>query len=216
MAKNIGVLGSGMVAQSLATGFLRHGFSVKLGTRDVSKLNSFVENAGGAISTGSFADAASFGEIIVLAVKGEHAIDALAAAGHANLGGKTVIDATNPIENKPPENGVLKFFTSFDRSLMEQLQMAVPAAHFVKGFSMIGAAHMVNPDFGGIAPTMFICGNNDEAKKEAAAIIGLFGFEVEDMGTAEAARAIEPLCILWCIPGFRSNEWNHAFKLLKR
>jgi len=74
---------------------------------------------------------------------------------------------------------------------------------------------MINPDFAGVKPTMFICGNDQEAKDEVAEICALFGFEAEDMGSAEAARAIEPLCILWCIPGFRENQWKHAFKFLK-
>jgi hypothetical protein len=74
---------------------------------------------------------------------------------------------------------------------------------------------MVNPEFGGIKPTMFICGNNTEAKQQVTKILDLFGWETEDMGSAAAARAIEPLCMLWCIPGFTKNQWNHAFKLLK-
>lgn len=75
---------------------------------------------------------------------------------------------------------------------------------------------MVNPDFGGIRPSMFICGNDAGAKQAVSKILDQFGFEVEDMGSVEAARAIEPLCILWCIPGFLRNEWSHAFKLLKK
>jgi 8-hydroxy-5-deazaflavin:NADPH oxidoreductase len=98
---------------------------------------------------------------------------------------------------------------------MERLQKLAPEAHFVKAFSCVGNALMVNPDFKGVRPTMFICGNDDQAKREVSAIVDQFGFEVADMGTVEAARAIEPLCMLWCIPGFRSNSWTHAFKLLK-
>jgi predicted dinucleotide-binding enzyme len=75
---------------------------------------------------------------------------------------------------------------------------------------------MVNPDFGGIRPTMFICGNDEAAKQEVSDILDQFGWDVEDMGGAQAARAVEPLCMLWCIPGFRKNQWGHAFKLLKR
>jgi 8-hydroxy-5-deazaflavin:NADPH oxidoreductase len=216
MATKIGILGSGMVAQALATGFLKNGFLVRLGTRDPLKLNDFVKKTGGNVSTGSFSETAAFGDLIVLAIKGKKAKEALALAGRDNLSGKTIIDTTNPIDDAPPEKGVLKFFTTLDRSLMEDLQATLPDAHFIKGFSMIGAAHMVNPDFGGQRPTMFICGNNDTAKKETAAIITTFGFDVEDLGSAEAARAIEPLCILWCIPGLKNNEWNHALKWLKK
>jgi hypothetical protein len=142
-------------------------------------------------------------------------MDTLKMAGGENLRGKTIIDATNPISDAPPENGVLKFFTTLDRSLMEELQDAHPDARFVKAFNSVGNALMVNPDFGDTRPTMFICGNDDEAKTEASGIVDLLGFDVEDMGGAQSARAIEPLCILWCIPGFLHNRWTHAFKLLR-
>ena len=138
------------------------------------------------------------------------------AAGAANLNEKTIMDATNPIAEAPPVNGVLQFFTSLDDSLMERLQKNFPGAHFVKAFNSVGSHLMVNPDFGGARPSMFICGNEESAKREVAGILGQFGWEVEDMGGAEAARVIEPLCILWCIPGFKNNQWAHAFKLLKQ
>ena len=127
-----------------------------------------------------------------------------------------VIDTTNPIADTPPENGVINFFTELNDSLMERLQNRVPGANFVKAFNSIGNGLMINPDFGSEKPTMFLCGNSLQAKKEVSEICSLFGFEPEDMGTVEAARVIEPLCILWCIPGLRENKWNHAFKLLKR
>jgi predicted dinucleotide-binding enzyme len=152
----------------------------------------------------------------VLAVKGTAAESAVKSAQLANLKGKTVIDTTNPIADAPPVNGVLKFFTSLDDSLMERLQKLAPEANFVKSFSCVGNVFMVNADFGGVKPTMFIAGNSDAAKAEVKAILNQFGWEFEDMGKAEAARAIEPLCILWCIPGFLSNSWMHAFKLLKK
>jgi 8-hydroxy-5-deazaflavin:NADPH oxidoreductase len=210
----VGVLGSGDVAKSLAGGFVKHGHQVMLGTRDTGKLKEFVAQHPGA-QAGSFADTAKFGEVVVLAVKGAVALDALKAAGAANLRGKPVIDATNPIADAPPENGVLKFFTNLDRSLMEQLQAAFPDAHFVKAYNSVGNARMINPQFpGGGKPTMFICGNDDKAKATVRGINEQFGWETADMGKAEAARAIEPLCMLWCILGFTQNEWTHAFKLL--
>ena len=211
----VGILGSGDVAKSLAGGFIKHGHQVMLGTRDTGKLKDFVAQNKGA-QAGSFADAAKFGELVVLAVKGTVALDALKAAGAANLAGKPVIDATNPIADAPPANGVLKFFTNLDQSLMEQLQAAMPEAHFVKAFNSVGNAAMINPQFPGGKPTMFICGNDDKAKATVSGICDQFGWEIADMGKAEAARAIEPLCMLWCIPGFISNEWFHAFKLLRK
>ncbi len=210
----VGVLGSGVVAQTLAGGFLKHGYDVMLGTRDASRLASWVAKNSGA-KIGSVADTAKFGEVIVLAVKGTVAADVLRAAGGANLSGKTVIDATNPIADLPPVNGVLRFFTSLDESLLERLQAEFAGARLVKAFNSVGNAFMVNPLFKGGKPTMFICGNDDAARKQVGAILDQFGWETADMGKAEAARAIEPLCMLWCIPGLLRGEWSHAFKLLR-
>jgi predicted dinucleotide-binding enzyme len=210
----IGIIGSGDVAQSLAAGFLKHGHTVVVGTRHVEKLADWrTENPQGGV--GSFADAAASAEVVVLAVKGTAASDALRQAGGSNLDGKVVIDATNPIADAPPDHGVLKFFTSLDDSLMERLQREFPGARFVKAFNSVGNHAMVNPHFEGGPPTMFICGNHDAAKWTVKGILDQFGWETADMGTVEAARVIEPLCILWCIPGFLRNEWTHAFKLLK-
>ncbi|MEZ4368807.1 MAG: hypothetical protein R2939_21390 [Kofleriaceae bacterium] len=113
-------------------------------------------------------------------------------------------------------HGVLRFFTTLDDSLMERLQRQVPGARLVKAFSCVGNAHMVNPDFGGLRPSMFICGDDPAAKAVATTLLDQLGWDAEDMGAVEAARAIEPLCMLWCIPGLRGGAWNHAFKVLRR
>ncbi|GAA0724842.1 NADPH-dependent F420 reductase [Dokdonella soli] len=210
----IGVIGSGDVAKALASGFLKHGHDVVIGTRDPAKLKDWAAQNSKA-RVGSFGDAADYGEVVVLAVKGTIAADALRIAGAANLAGKPIIDATNPMAEAPPHNGVLKFFTNLDESLMERLQREFPDAHFVKAFNSVGNTRMVNPTFQGGKPTMFICGANETAKKTVEGILDQFGWETADMGKVEAARAIEPLCMLWCIPGFLRNEWTHAFKLLK-
>ena len=210
----IGVLGSGGVAQVLATGFLKHGHQIKLGSRSPEKLSDWAaQNAGG--SVGTFSQAAAFGEVVVLAVKGTAAGEALRLAGSENLAGKPVMDACNPIADAPPVNGVLQFFTDINKSLMETLQQEFPKAHFVKAFNSVGSYCMIDPQFAGGKPTMFICGNNAEAKKAVGGIVEQLGWETEDMGPAEAARAIEPLCMLWCIPGFIRNDWLHAFKMLR-
>jgi 8-hydroxy-5-deazaflavin:NADPH oxidoreductase len=211
----VGIIGSGVVATTLGGGFLKHGHEVALGTRDPAKVADWrAKNPGGKVV--SFGEAAAFGDVVVLAVGGEVALDALRAAGAANIAGKTVIDACNPIGGGPPVNGVLSFFTTMTDSLMERLQRAFPDAHFVKAFNSVGAAQMVNPQFAGGKPTMFICGNNAAAKNAVEGLLDQFGWETEDMGALEAARAIEPLCMLWCIPGIGRNDWSpHAFKLLK-
>jgi len=211
----IGVLGSGIVGQTLAAGFLKHGYETMVGSRETEKLEEWRRKNPKA-QLGSFSETAKFAEIAVLAVKGTASANALREAGSGNLSGKGVIDATNPIADAPPTNGVLKFFTSLDESLMEQLQREFPSGRFVKAFSSVGNHHFVNPQFAGTRPTMFICGNDEAAKKTVTQILDQFGWETADMGKAEAARAIEPLCMLWCIPGLLRNEWTHAFKLLRK
>lgn len=209
----IGVIGSGDVGRALAGGFLRHGHEVMLGTRDPAKLAGWAKSSPKA-QVATFPEAAGFGELVVLAVKGAAAAEAMSMAGAGLLAGKVVIDATNPVGG-PPQKGVLRFFTTFEQSLMEILQKRFPEARLVKAFNSVGFELMVNPDFGGLRPTMFICGEDAAAKGMVAKICGEFGWDVEDMGGVEAARAIEPLAMLWCIPGFIRKEWRHAFKLLK-
>jgi predicted dinucleotide-binding enzyme len=211
----VGVIGSGQVGEVLATGFHGIGHEVMRGSRNPDKLAAWVSERGERASAGDFAQTASFGEMVVLAVKGEAAEAVVRLAGPENLAGKPVLDATNPIDEAPPKNGVLRFFTSYSESLMERLQELAPAAHFVKAFSCVGSALMVNPQLKGGPPTMFICGNDAGAKTQAREILDAFGWETEDLGMAEAARAIEPLCILWCIPGFRDGDWVHALKMLR-
>jgi 8-hydroxy-5-deazaflavin:NADPH oxidoreductase len=210
----IGVIGSGVVGETLANGFLKHGHEVMRGSREPSKLAGWKSGAGGRAQAGTFADAARFGEMVVLAVKGTGATAAADACG-SSLAGKTVIDTTNPIGDAPPVNGVLQYFTGPNESLLERLQGRTPQARFVKAFSCVGSALMVNPMLPGGKPTMFICGNDEGAKRQVAGLLDQLGWETEDCGGAEAARAIEPLCMLWCIPGFRKNDWAHAFKLLR-
>ena len=213
--KTIAVLGSGVVGEVLADGFLSHGYEVMRGTRDPAKLAGWKSKAGPRAQSGTFAEAARYGQVIVLAVKGTAAEAVLDLCGAESLAGKTIIDTTNPIAEKPPVHGVLSFFTSLDDALMERLQRRVPAARFVKAFSCVGNARMVNPKMKGGPPTMFICGDHAGAKAEVKAILDQFGWEIEDLGAVEAARAIEPLCILWCIPGILSKRWTHALKLIE-
>jgi hypothetical protein len=211
----IGVLGSGVVGQVLADGFIAHGHEAMRGSGAPAKLAAWQAGGGPRAQVGTFAEAARFGEVVVLAVKGSAAVEVVSACGGL-LAGKPVIDTTNPIADAPPVNGVLRFFTGPNESLLERLQAKAPGARFVKAFSCVGSALMVDPRLPGGKPTMFVCGNEAGAKRLVAALLEDFGWEVEDLGAAEAARAIEPLCMLWCIPGFLRNEWMHAFKLLRR
>ena len=208
----IAIIGSAIVGQTLAGGFKKHGYDVRIGSRTPEKLAEFSKTSG--IAAGTFSDVAAWADAAVLAVGGKVAEEAVRAAGESNLRGKVVIDATNPIADAPPVDGVIQYFTSPNDSLMERLQRTFPDIRFVKAFSSVGAARMINPQFSGGKPTMFYCGNDAEAKKFVAKILDQFGWEPADMGTAVAARAIEPLAQLWCIPGFRENKWTHAFKVL--
>lgn len=211
----IGVLGSGDVGQVLSDGFLKHGYEVMRGSRTPAKLEDWMKKTGGKAKIGTFSEAAAFADTIVLAVKGDAAVTVMDSCSKDAVG-KTILDATNPIAASAPVNGVLSYFTDPNSSLMETLQSRFPKSHFVKCFSSVGNSNMINPNFGSLKPTMFICGNNSESKTQATKILDQFGWEAEDMGSVEAARAIEPLCMLWCIPGFQKNQWTHAFKLLKR
>lgn len=214
----IGIAGSGIVGRILGSAFIAEGHEVMLGTRDVQKpevVKWLAENPGA--KAGSFEDTASFGEMIVLATSGDITAEVIKAGGIQNFNNKVVIDATNPIDHtRPPVNGVLPYFTTIDESLMEQLQKLLPQAKLVKAFNSVGNAFMYKPDFGGQKPTMFICGNDEDAKKSVTTILDAFGWETADMGKVESARAIEALCTLWCIPGILNNQWTHAFKLLKK
>lgn len=207
--RKVGILGSASVGKALARGFKGHGYDVRIGSRTPSKLDEFSREIG--VAAGTFDEIAAWGDLIVLAVRGAIAQDVLRLAGEASLAGKIVIDTTNPLADAPPVDGVLQLFTGPNNSLMEQLQTAFPDVRFVKAFSSVGNAKMVNPVYERGRPTMFYCGNDEAAKAEVARILEQFGWEAADMGTATAARAIEPLVQLWCIPGFRQNRWTHAF-----
>ena len=213
----IGVIGSGIVGQVLAAGFIKHGHETTLGTRDPQKpdVQKWLAATPGA-RAGTFSDAAKFADMAVLATAGLAAESALQLAGPANLAGKTLMDATNPIGDAPPVQGVLSYFTGPNDSLGERVQAKVPQAHVVKAFNSVGNGYMVNPHFEEGTPTMFYCGDDTGAKEQVAGVIRQFGWEPYDCGGIVAARAIEPLCMLWCLPGFLRNEWTHAFRLLTR
>ena len=206
--KKVGIIGSGAVAKALAKGFVAIGYEVKMGTCDKNKLAD-IQN----VIVGSIAEAADFADIIVLAVKGTVASEVLKQIHTEN---KIVIDTTNPIDDKPPINGVLQYFTDKNSSLGEIFQKENPNTHIVKAFNSVGSAFMVNPDFEGIKPTMFICGNSEGAKAKVTEILTAFNWETEDVGKIESAGPIEALCQLWCLPGFLNNQWSQAFKFLKK
>ncbi|WP_372774453.1 NADPH-dependent F420 reductase [Mangrovibacterium sp.] len=215
MRNRIGVLGSGIVGRVLANGFLKYGYQVMIGTRQAQNLEDWLSGAGENASVGSFEEAARFGDLLVLAVKGSAAEFVLDLAGAATLHEKTVIDTCNPISNESPKNGVLQYFTSRNSSLMEHLQSKYARINFVKAFNSVGNSLMVDPNLKGGRPTMCICGNSEKAKNDVKVILGQFGWDCVDMGGVEAAGPIEMLAALWCIPGFLRHDWEYAFKLIK-
>lgn len=204
------------MGQVLAAGFLKHGHPAMLGSRNPQKPEVQKWLSANPGKAGTFAEAAKFGELIVLATAGPVAESALELAGIENLNGKTIMDACNPIADTPPVQGVLSYFTGPNESLGERVQAKVPKAHVVKAFNSVGNALMINPKFEQGPPTMFYCGDDASAKQQVADVIRQFGWEPYDCGGIVASRAIEPLCVLWCLPGFLRNEWGHAFKLLVR
>lgn len=159
----VGIIGSGVVGQTLARGFKSHGHDVRIGSRSPDKLAEFSSAA--AVQATTFSDLAAWADLIVLAVQGSAAEEALRLAGAGNLREKIVIDTTNPISDQPPVDGVLQFFTGPNASLLERLQSAFPQVRFVKAFNSVGSGRMVNPVYRQGRPTMFYCGNDAQAKR---------------------------------------------------
>lgn len=210
----IGILGSGGVAQTLGNGFLANGHQVMLGTRDTSKLSDWHAQAGERAKVGSFADAASFGVVIVVAVAGEAALDAARLAGVDHLEDKTLIDVTNPLDfsgGMPP-----KFTVTVGNSIAEQLQRALPEAHVVKAFNMVTASVMVDPRFGDERGTLFIVGNDKNAKSDVAKLAEEFGWEVLDFGPIEQAFYLEAFAFGFITYAFQHNDWLRSIRFLGR
>jgi 8-hydroxy-5-deazaflavin:NADPH oxidoreductase len=212
----VGILGTGAVGKALGKGFVTLGHDVKLGSRDAKneKALAWATEMGGKASVGTFADAAAFGDIVVLATLGVANESALKTAGPEKFRGKALIDATNPLDfsaGVPP-----KLAVSGSDSGGERVQRLLPDAHVVKAFNTVGNAFMFRPSFPGGPPDMFICGNSDEAKKNVVSILTDFGWGVVDIGGIEGSRYLEGMCMVWVLAAMRTNNWNQAFKLLRK
>ena len=213
---NIGILGTGDVARALAAGFLRLSHAVRLGTRDphTEKVKQWLASAGKGAGAGTFAEAAAFGEIAVLATSWSGTENALNLAGRKAFAGKVLIDATNPLIIRPGAPPALAL--GHTDSGGEQVQRWLPEARVVKCFNMVGHAHMVSPSFPGGPPDMFYCGNDAAAKETVAKLLTQLGWPSTDLGGIEYARVLEPLCILWVAYGMRTGTWNHALKMIRK
>lgn len=215
----IAVLGTGDVGQRLASGFASKGYEVMMGSRtpDKEEVRAWLKGAPAGCAAGTLVQAAKFGDIVVLAVSGDGAKDALMLAGHENLRGKVVLDVTNPLAHAPQGPSLTVGFTD---SLGEQIQRWVPEARVVKTLNIISNGMMVDPPrLEGLTPDMLLCGNDEEAKKTAMVLLRDLGWPKEsliDLGGIESSRLLEPLAMLWIAYGFRNNHWTHAFKLVGR
>jgi 8-hydroxy-5-deazaflavin:NADPH oxidoreductase len=210
----MGVLGSGDVGRVLAAGFAGLGHDVTIGSRHPEKLREWAESTNARIATGTFADAARSGDIVVLATLGVATAEAIHLAGLEHFDGKVVVDTTNPLDFS--RGGPPTLTVGVTDSLGEQIQRLIPRARVVKAFNTVGNAHMVHPQFPGGPPDMFICGNDEAAKKIVAQICEHFGWGAADIGAIEGARYLEPMCLTWVLYGIRHGSWNHAFKLLRK
>jgi len=209
------VLGSGEVGRRLAVGFSNCGHSVMIGSRDAAKpeLREWLSDEGAGITPGTFAEAAEHGELLVLAVLGDAAEQAIAEAGPANFSGKVVIDAMNPLDFSggfPP-----KLSISGEDSLGERVQRALPDANVVKAFNTIGNQYFVDPSFSEGRPTMLIAGDDEDAKRAVGGVLADFGWpDPVDIGSIEGSRELEAICIAWVKIGGMRGAWDHGFKLL--
>ncbi len=212
----IGILGTGDVGRALGNGFVALGHEVKIGSREAGneKAETWAKKAGPRASTGTFAEAVRFGDVVVLALLWTGTENALQLAGPENFAEKVVIDATNPLIFAP--GGPPSLALGHTDSGGEQVQRWLPAARVVKAFNMVGHAHMFRPQFPGGPPDMFICGKDAAAKQAVTEILKAFGWPAIDIGGIEGSRLLEPLCILWVGYGMYTGTWNHAFKMLRK
>ncbi|MBI2232827.1 MAG: NAD(P)-binding domain-containing protein [Candidatus Aenigmarchaeota archaeon] len=212
----IGVLGTGEVGQTLGEGFAKLGHRVMIGSRDPSKKEVQEWLAKTKAEAGSFAGAAAFGELIVLATRWEKGAteNAIKLAGKENFTGKIVIDVTNPLDFSA---GAPKLDVAYPDSAGARVQKWLPQAKVVKAFNIITASYMTNPHLAEGKPDLFIAGNDGAAKKTVKEIAMKFGWEnVHDMGSIEQSYLLEALAMLWVRYGFLNDHWTHGFKLLKK
>lgn len=197
---NVGVLGTGMVGQSLATKLLELGHAVTMGSRsaDNEAATQWATARDGSATSGTFRDAAGFGELIVNCTAGSASLAALDAAGAENLSGKVLIDVANPLDfsrGMPPS-----LLVSNNDSLGEQIQRAFPDARIVKALNTINHQLMVDPERVAAEHDVFICGDDADAKAEVRSLLESFGWStdsIKDLGDITAARATEGYLPLW-------------------
>lgn len=211
---HIAILGTGDVGKALAAGYQRHGHDVTLGTRDPggAPLKAWLAEHPG-VGAATFAEAAKPAELVVLAVGWNHADSAAKMVGPDAVAGKILIDATNPLDFS---EGGPRLSVGHGDSAGEQVQRWFPDARVVKCYNIVGNPHMVDPKFQGGPPTMFICGDDAEAKTVVSGLLGATGWDVADIGGIDGSRYLEPMAMVWIRYFAQTGAGEHAFRLLRK
>ena len=212
----IGILGSGNVGKSLASGFLKLGYEVKIGTRNPEKLKEWSQKEGKGLSVGSFSEAAGFGEMAVIATMWGGTENAIKMANKNNFSNKIVIDTTNPLKTEK-EGEAPTLAVAYPQSAGILVQKWLPDAKVVKAFNTVGSHYMTNPKLQEGTPDLFIAGNNLEAKNKVKEIASALGWkDIHDLGNIEQSHLLEAIAMAWIKHGFNNKDWNHAWKMLKK
>lgn len=216
----VGILGSGVAGTTLGHGLIRLGHTVMIGTghpqKDGLRQWLFENSQGGQV--GSFSAAAAYGDIIILCTGWPGTKQAIEAAGIWNFKKKIILDVTNPLDGRgPDEAGRLQLAPGNNPSGGEQVQAWLQEAHVVKALNSTGSAFMIAPHFEDGPPTMFMAGNDDLAKRAIKDLLSQMGWQdVVDAGNIEMSRYLEGLYVIWYAYGFRTGNWRHAFRLLRK
>lgn len=216
--KNVGVLGTGMVGSTIGSKMIQLGYSVKMGSRLASneKATAWAASNGSSASHGTFEDATQFGDVIFLCTKGDFTLDALKLSKASNFKGKVVVDISNPLDfSKGMPPSLIPQFTNTN-SLGEEVQKMLPDAHVVKTLNIVNCEVMVHPGKSGGDPTMFMSGNDAQAKATVRGILNQFGWtDIIDLGDITTARGLEMILPLWLRTWMATQNGHFGFKIVR-
>jgi 8-hydroxy-5-deazaflavin:NADPH oxidoreductase len=212
----IGIHGTGMVGETLGTKFVQLGHQVKMGSRTANNENAakWVAKNGASASAGTFAQAAEFGNLIFLCLKGDVEMDVVRSVGPKPFGNKPVVDVSNPLDfshGMPPSLTVCN-----TNSLGEEVQKALPSAKVIKTLNIVNCDIMIDPNKAGTQPTMFICGNDSGAKAEVTTLLKNLGWtDIIDLGDVTKSRATEMLLPIWLSLMQTLGHVHFGFKVVR-
>ena len=216
--EKIAVFGTGVVGNTIGTKLIQLGYKVMMGSRTAAneKAISWVEANGKNASTGTFKDAAEFGEIIFNCTKGESALEVFKQAGIDKFNGKVIVDISNPLDfSKGMPPALIPEYTN-SNSLGEEIQKLLPGANVVKTLNIVNCEVMVNPMKSGGDATMFMSGNNDESKTTVKTFLNQFGWtDIIDLGDITTARGTEMLLPMWLRIFMATGNGYFAFKIIR-